>query len=157
MRADEPFGDFVMVPVPKALVPVVYEMLASHMHLSSPYFDDSSGLPGPKVLVDRSQGRWTQQMVDDLRAEVAGTAIEGVLAYIAEGAPRWVPFSDLCEQSGIPRERLRAELATLSKIVKRLFGRRTWPMSVRSGMVNDEMAYRMPHPVARWWLAAEVV
>jgi hypothetical protein len=148
--------EVVMVPVPARLLPDVYRLLSQLAH--SDASADASGAGktvagGEAVLVDQAQGKWTREMVDELWAEIAGSGLENVLNAIARESPQWLAFSDLAEITEIDRGGLRAELANLSKVAKRLFGRRTWPMSVRAGIVKiDEMGYRMPEQIAEWWL-----
>lgn len=148
--------EVVMVPVPARLLPDVYRLLSELAHSVAPAEASSAReivAGGEAVIVDQAQGRWTREMIDELWAEIAGSGLEAVLNAIARESPQWLAFSDLVETTEIDRGGLRAELANLSKVVKRLFGRRTWPMSVRAGMVKiNEMSYRMPERIAEWWL-----
>jgi hypothetical protein len=148
--------EVVMVPVPARLLPDVYRLLSQLAHSDAPTDASRGGevvAGGAAVLVDQAQGKWTREMLDELWAEIAGSGLEAVLNAIARESPQWLAFSDLAETSEIDRGGLRAELANLSKVVKRLFGRRTWPMSARHGMVTiNEMSYRMPDRIAEWWL-----
>ena len=48
---------------------------------------------------------------------------------------------------------LRAHVGSLTKTTNRLFGKRTWPMSVRYGDAGDAIYSMIPN-VAEWWIEA---
>ena len=52
-------------------------------------------------------------------------------------------------QLGISAIQLRNELAALSKLTKRLFGRATWPIQWKKE--QGTYYYRMDDTKARWW------
>lgn len=109
---------------------------------------------GDGVVVDHENGCWTQQMVERLRRELGSSLAARAVDVVAERAPNTVKYEELLAVLGAEQNQLRAELAGLSRASRRLFGRKIWPMSGRQGWGEGaRMGYRMPPPVAHWWLA----
>jgi hypothetical protein len=109
--------------------------------------------PEPAVVVDERQGVWTESMVNEFREEIRRryTQAAQVFKEAAEGSPEVLRFREFARESGLEGQQLRAELGAVSKVSRRLFGRVTWPMTVRD--TSEGMTYQMPLEVARWWLA----
>jgi hypothetical protein len=141
----------VMVPVPHRHLAAVYDLLGRLMKIAK----DSPN--AETVVVDDANGPWTEAMVETLKTELQSTTLATVLDVLAVMAPEAVSFEDLTATLPIQIAQLRAELATLTKIDRRLFdGRRTWPMSLVS-VGDGTSAYRMPQRLAEWWLDAGLI
>src|SRR5437016_3978495 len=68
-------------------------------------------------------------------------------------SPSKVSYSELLEHTETSSDKLRAELALLSKASRRLWSRKIWPMTAKQGWGGGtEMGYRMPKPLADRWL-----
>lgn len=99
-------------------------------------------------------GRWTREMIRLLSTGISSPSLRLALDTVAEASPRVVPYERMLEATGATSHGLRAELASLSKLSRRLFDQRMWPMTARQGMAGgSQMGYRMPKVVAGWWLA----
>jgi hypothetical protein len=147
--------DVVLVPVPKSKLGVVYEALARSMGESviagsSPVAVQASGAVAVQVP---GQGKWTEAMVDRLEIDFGYKATRMLFTMMAERAPRSVSFTEAVTEVGVERNKLRGELAALSKITKRLFGEKTWPCSWKTSETG-EIVYWMEPEVAKWWLRA---
>jgi hypothetical protein len=148
-------GDVVLVPVPRKYLGAVYAALGTVMAS-----DDvepapaSEAVPADEVLVDQRNGSWTEAMVRRLHANlVVYPAAKALLDLCALRAPDEVTLAQVAEECDIKATQVRAELGAMTKMVKRMFGRKTWPVSVRwSGGVAN---YSMKPKVAEWWATAE--
>jgi hypothetical protein len=104
------------------------------------------------VVVDHENGCWTELMVRRLKAEIRSAVVVGALDRIAASAPETVGYDELLSSLSVDQYQLRAELGALSKVSRRLFGRKIWPLSARQGWGGgDRMGYRMPVQIAAWW------
>jgi len=104
------------------------------------------------LAVVEGQGTWSPDMVTLLQDNLTSTTVRTAIDLLASRPGQVVPFDDLLGATGLRSEQLRAELAALSKLTSRLFGRKTWPMVARQGMAGGStMAYRMPATIAEWW------
>lgn len=170
-----------MVPVPAPHLQAVYALLAKLMApgdfgevRSCPRCNGQSDLVSPSggyqcsqcglafsdqpIEVDHENGCWTEQMVARLHESIqTSEVVVGALTSIASVAPNVITYDEVLSSTGADRLQLRAELAVLSKESRRLFGRKIWPMSARQGWGGgNQMGYRMPATIARWWLALVV-
>lgn len=129
-----------MVQVPKRLIEELVRYLEAQ--------------PEPAVVVDEKQGVWTQSMVDMFRTEIERryTQAAQVFKAAAQASPELLRFREFAQQSGLEGQQLGAELGAVSKTSRRLFGRVTWPMTVRD--TSDGMTYQMPLQIREWWLQA---
>jgi hypothetical protein len=152
----------VLVPVPVPLLPVVYGALSAAMPtahtsgVSTPVAAGAVGVDrpdGPAVLV-QDNGWWTPAMVGLLRAEMSRyRGAKAALDLAAKNAPSPVSIREVEKESGSNLIQVRAELAALTKVAKRLFGRKAWPMRARWGLGGEDcMYYAMDEEVAGWWL-----
>ena len=101
----------------------------------------------------RSTGRMGGGQSPDgaTRGRERGHARRSVLDAIAGASPMWVPFSVLAEEARVTQDVLRGQLAALTKLVRRLQDRKSWPFTVRYS--GDEASYSMPVEVSLWWEA----
>lgn len=111
------------------------------------------GAPGDEsVYVDRQQGTWTPSMLNQLRLEIYPypAAVE-LLQFAAENAGQEVTYRDFLLRSDLSDTQVRAELGAMSKVARRLFGKKTWPIRTRQAS-DGVMRYLMPEGIAEWWL-----
>ena len=141
-----------MVPVPKSQLGAVYEALARSMRDGAPP-SQKAGAGTEDTVEVKGQGSWTKAMVAILEADLEYPATRALFDMAAERAPRPVSFTEAAGKAGVEVKQLRAELGALSKITKRLFGTKTWPVSVKYGDAGDA-SYSMDQRLAKWWSEA---
>jgi hypothetical protein len=145
-----------MVPVPTHLLGVVYRALGEAMNPSLPSPEVRVVIPAesdsePSVRVDTAQGDWTRGMLNQLRARLTHAGARAVLDLAARKTPAEVTLIDVLNAVDIPINTTRAQLGAMTKIVKNLFGRSTWPVSIRYNETGTAY-YSMNETIARWWL-----
>jgi hypothetical protein len=148
-------GDVVLVPVPRKYLGAVYAALGAAMTSDDEEPVSASGsAPADEVLVDQRSGKWTEEMAHRLHANlVVYPAAKALLDLCAQRAPEEVTLEQVAEECDTRDTQIRAELGAMTKMVKRMFGRKTWPVSVRwSGGVAN---YSMKPKVAEWWASAD--
>jgi hypothetical protein len=146
MSSERDSDEIVMVPVPRSQLAAVYRALAAIPgQVTATGTDESVDVHG--------QGPWTSLMVHRLEAELETPAIRQLLTLVAARAPKSLTFEEAVESTGVETRLLRAQVGTLTKTTRRLFGNRTWPMSVRYGEAGEAF-YSMDPKVASWWLEA---
>ncbi len=139
--------EIFLVPVPRSQLSAVYKVLA--------------GLPTEPGALERAeetievqgQGPWTPSMVRRLEADLEIPAIRALITVLAQRAPMPLSFQEAVEATGEETRLLRAQVGSLTKTTKRLFGSPTWPMSVRYGEAGDAI-YSMVPRIAEWWSEA---
>ncbi len=93
-------------------------------------------------------------MVQRLEGELGqASAVRGLITLVASRSPKSLTFGEAVNELQVENNVLRAQVGSLTKATKRLFGRATWPMSVRYGDAG-EATYSMEPEVAHWWLKA---
>lgn len=138
--------EIVMVPVPRSRLGAVYSVLAS------PPMDTTPEASEETIEVN-GQGPWTAVMMRQLDADLDIPAIRALINLVAERAPKPLTFEEAVHATGVEAKLLRAQVGSLTKATKRLFGARTWPMSVRYGEAGEAI-YSMDPRVAGWWCSA---
>jgi hypothetical protein len=139
--------EIFMVPVPKSQLRAVYKVLAD------PAADSRALARAEETIEVPGQGPWTPSMVRRLEADLEIPAVRTLITLVAHGAPTPLTFQEAAETAGAEAKLLRAQLGSLTKTTNRLFGKRTWPMSVRYGEAGDAI-YSMVPRVAEWWTKA---
>ena len=140
----------VQVPVPVQHLPSVFKLLAELT--STP----SGGAPvgeDPSVLVDDAQGVWTKSMALRLHANLHLEGARLMIDLVAKAAPEEVAMQTGVKEWGKTYGHLRAQMGALSKLTKKLFGNKTWPMHIRYNE-QGQAFYSMPELVGEWWLNA---
>jgi hypothetical protein len=138
--------EIVMVPVPKSQLRAVYKVLAEPAEQASP-------ARAEETIEVHGQGPWTASMVGRLAADLEIPAVRALITLVAQRAPSPLTFEEAVGATGAEARLLRAQVGSLTKTAKRLFGVRTWPMSVRYGEAGDAI-YSMVPRVAEWWIEA---
>jgi hypothetical protein len=140
----------VLMPVPLQFAPQVAEYVsgliegrtdALHTRVPGDVSPDGVSVPG--------QGQWTAKMLGELADGMPYTGVATLFDRCAETPNSWVIKSDVEKHLGISPIQLRNELAALSKLTKRLFGRATWPIQWKKE--RSSYYYRMDDTLARWW------
>ena len=140
--------EIVLVPVPRSMLGAVYRVLGNPAKSEDL---ESASDSGVSVF---EQGRWTEPMVQRLEGELdQASPVRGLITLVASLSPKSLTFGEAVSELQVESNVLRAQVGSLTKATKRLFGRATWPMSVRYGDAG-EATYSMEPEVADWWLKA---
>jgi hypothetical protein len=126
-------GEFVYVPVPARDYAAVVQFLVD------------------RVLTRREPGpvSWDPVATRRLHDEVAGLPLADVLQTLADASPGYVPFDELAGRTGLPAPRLRAQLASLTKLAAR--EGHPSPLRTRPARGPSPTAYQLPPEVASAW------
>ena len=91
-------------------------------------------------------------MLEQFRREIYPypAAVE-LLQYAAENAGVEISYRDFTKQSPWDDVRVRTELGAMSKVARKLFGKKVWPVRTRQGS-DGVMRYFMPEGIAEWWM-----
>lgn len=140
-------------PSPQALPPAVQDLLQRFVQLArelEPYVQDRDD--DDSVYIDYRQGSWSAAMLAQFRREIYPypAAVE-LLQFAAENAGREVNYRDFIEQSTWSDVQVRSELGAISKVARKLFGNKVWPVRTRQGS-DGVMRYFMPAGIAEWWM-----
>lgn len=138
-------SETVLVPVPVEHLQVVYRLLADLMSRSPTSFIDD-----PNAVEVGGQGRWDPRMVERLRTSIHLPAAKSLIDVVADKAPEEISMQEVLEVVNIDSNRMRGALAGLTRLTTKLYGRRTWPFSVRYNPQGLAF-YRMDNTVAAWW------
>jgi hypothetical protein len=117
--------------------------------------DDDSRLvsrAAVRALSTRPRAYWTPGNVELLHTELTYPGARALLDAAAQQAPRPVLLRDVSQRTGYRTEQISAELGAMTRLCKRLFGRDTWPVTVRSS--PDGASYQMDQEIAQWWQQA---
>lgn len=117
-----------------------------------PYLD---GHAGESVYIDYRQGAWTEAMLEQFRREIYPypAAVE-LFEFAAAHAGSEVNYRDFIAQSSASDTQIRSELGAISKVARKLFGKKVWPVRTRQGS-DGVMRYLMPEGIAQWWTGEE--
>jgi hypothetical protein len=114
-----------------------------------PYVQDEAG---DTIYVDYRQGSWTAAMLWQFRREIYPyPAAVGLLEFAAENAGTEVSYRDFLQQSSWTDVQVRSELGAISKVARKLFGQKVWPVRTRQAS-DGVMRYFMPEGIAEWWM-----
>jgi hypothetical protein len=139
--------EIFMVPVPRSQLRAVYGVLAG------PPAEQGALARVEETIEVQGQGPWTASMAGRLEADLEIPAIRALITLLAQRAPMPLTFQEAVEATGEETKLLRAQVGSLTKTTKRLFGSPTWPMSVRYGEAG-EAVYSMVPRIAEWWIEA---
>lgn len=148
-------SDIVMVPVPRQHFESVITFLAGRLEpaASMPTVHAPDGEDSEAIEVE-GQGPWDMAMVMKLKRNLHLSAAYTLLDAAAAASPGEVSMRAVAREEDLEPNRLRAQMGALSKLSVKLFGRRTWPISVRYGDEPDVSGiayYRMERRLADWW------
>lgn len=138
-----------------ALPDAVQELLERFVQLArelEPYVVDHSG---DSIYIDYRQGSWTAAMLGQFRREIHPypAAVE-LLEFAATNAGSEVSYRDFLKQSSSTDVQIRTELGAISKVARKLFGKKVWPVRTRQGS-DGVMRYFMPEGIAEWWMRGD--
>ncbi len=136
-----------LAAVPPELV-VLLQRFVQLAREIEPYVADRSG---DTVYIDYRQGSWTEAMLGRFRREIRlYPAAVGLLQFAADNAGVEVNYREFLQQSSWTDTQVRSELGAISKVARKLFGRKVWPVATRQGS-DGVMRYFMPTGIAEWW------
>jgi hypothetical protein len=142
----DPENELALVPVPRKYLPDVYALLGERMAANV----ESSG----EVSYIEGQGPWQLTMIIRLRSNIRLQGIIAVLDACALSPNTDVPMLEVATSIGMPSKQLAAQMGSLSKVTKKLFGHITWPISVRY-QDGGQAIYSMNETIAAWWLSTK--
>ena len=144
MAVDQQFGQ-------QSLPPAVQDLLERFIQLArelEPYVQDNAE---DSVYIDYRQGAWTEGKLAEFKREIYPyPAAVRLLDYAAENAGTEVNYRDFLQRSALTDTQVRSELGAISKVSRKLFGKKVWPVRTRQGS-DGVMRYFMPEGVAEWW------
>ena len=154
MQAEDE-DEVVHVPVPKKYLGVVYRALAEVIPaaVAGGAVATASGKDGTDASEDDEPGTngYTEAKIRRLKKHVSNPAVLTAVDAIANAGSDGITFAGLMEATNRPYGGLRADLAGLTKLCKRLFGKNaSWPFDV---WYEDEATYYMNAEVAQLWRA----
>ncbi len=113
-----------------------------------PYLQDHSA---ESIYIDYRQGSWTASMLEQFRREIyIYPAAMELLQYAADNAGVEVNYREFLAHSSSTDTQVRSELGAISKVSRKLFGNKVWPVRTRQGK-DGVMRYYMPEGIAEWW------
>lgn len=140
-----------ITPVPIAVQELLQRLLQL-AHEAELFVDDRGG---ESIYIDYRQGSWTHSMVEQFRREIEPyPEALGLLSFAAENAGTEVNYRDFLERSARTDTQVRSELGAISKVARKLFGNKVWPVRTRQGS-DGVMRYFMPEGIAQWWMEVD--
>jgi hypothetical protein len=105
---------------------------------------------------DRADGfpeiPWDDESLEQFREQVTNATVLSAMHLCSSSPEEWISIRDIEAHSGRTRAETRADLAGLTMMVKRRFGRSNWPFDVQWAAGGDENAYyRMTSEISRIW------
>jgi hypothetical protein len=151
----KPRSEIVLVPVPEEHLAAVYETLTREMRRATEA--QQAGPPGPPgsgrppATSSPSNPPWRLEELRRLKEMLATRPIAKALLDITAANPGLpITFSDLCDQVGASRGKARGELASLTILLKKFFGRDYWPVEVER--VDGRWRYFMTVAMSALWV-----
>jgi hypothetical protein len=89
-----------------------------------------------------------------LASSVTNVAVRGMLDLCARQPGEWVSYTEVCEFTGRSRPQLLAGLSGLSRLMKKRFGKNSWPFEARRMADRNDWFSRMDEQQAAWWTTA---
>jgi hypothetical protein len=89
-----------------------------------------------------------------LASVLTNEGVRGALDLCASRPDECVGVSEICEYTGRSRAELNADLAGLTRLVKKTFGKNSWPFEWQRPSAKGEGCYRMNAEQAAWWTHA---
>ena len=137
---------------PAGLPDGIQELLRKFVQLAreiEPYVQNQ---PDDSIYIDYRQGAWTSAMIEQFRREIYPypAAVE-LLQFAAERAGMEVSYRDFLQRSTWSDTQVRSELGAISKVARKIFGKKIWPIRTRQGS-DGVMRYLMPQGIGEWWI-----
>lgn len=146
-------GELVYVPIPLEIydeVMTAVRTLVDGVGMNGHSLDPAAPSQNPE-----SGDAWTENSVRRLASLVGGSA-RALLDLTSSRPNTWVSASDLAENTGRTHAQVRADLAGLTKLLKKQFADHAWPVTVASLRVDGRVRwhYCMSPQIAAWWREA---
>lgn len=136
----------------QSLPPAVQDLLQRFLQLARELEPYVQARGENSVYIDYRQGEWTEAMLAQFRREIYPyPAAVQLLEYAAENAGQEVNYRDFLQRSEWTDTQVRSELGAISKVARKLFGNKVWPVRTRQGS-DGVMRYFMPEGIAEWWM-----
>lgn len=106
-----------------------------------------SGQEYPAVPLSASEFR-------TLASVLTNEGMRGALDLCASRPGDWVTYPEISEYTGRSRAQLRADLGALTRLVKKTFGKNSWPFEAPWLPDRNDYGFRMDAERAAWWTDA---
>ena len=148
--------EFLNVPVPRRLYPLVIQTLANALGGESSFPAEASppvhaSNPGPAIpaLKPPPTARpWTVEELQVLRRSQNPT-VEALLDLTCAAPGKRVTFQEVYERAGRSYGQARADLAGFTRLIVKTLGREAWPVNVVQG--PEGLTYHADPAVAELW------
>lgn len=140
-------------PTASTLPPSIQQVLEKIVELAREIEPYIQGQGTDSIYIDYRQGSWTRSMLEQFQREIypyAGAV--ALLQFAAENAGVEVNYRAFLQNSSLTDRQVRSELGAMSKVARRLFGKKVWPVRTRQGS-DGVTHYFMPEGIAEWWLS----
>lgn len=157
--------ELVNVAIPRPLLPDVTAML--HRFYSGTEANDSAAAPASgqdeEVRVPNN-GTWNRKEIAMLHDSFRNEAGRKVITLIAQQSldDEVATYGELMDHSGLDEYKLRSQFSWFSKkskATKNMKDGKAWPLILHDAGSDAEKGerytYRMPRPIAVWWLEEE--
>lgn len=144
--ASDSQDELVNIPVPRRHYALVVETLARALateHGREP------PAPAPAASVDARRA-WSDEEVVRLRESGPNKTIKALMDLTCRRPGTPVSFPEVYEHAGRTYHQARADLAGLSKLLTRRFGRENWPVRVAQ-RADGILTYEAEPAVAKAW------
>jgi hypothetical protein len=89
-----------------------------------------------------------------LASVLTNEGMRGALDLCASRPGEWVTYPEISEYTGRSRAELRADLGALTRLVKKTFGKNSWPFEAPWLPDRTDYGFRMDAEQAAWWTDA---
>ncbi len=147
--------NMVHVPIPSRLYPHVIRFLADALSVDT--INQVTPAPeqaqaGDGELPERD---WTRDDVRVLKQKVHNPTIRAIFDLSSERGGELFSIRELEQFTGRKFGQVRADLAGLTRMCRREFGRKNWPIiPMWAADGQPQMSYRVSGDVLRWWREA---
>lgn len=142
--------DLVNVPVPRRYVMDVYQFLAEREQAAASS-SANKAINNNASSDNRTQWWATDGRIPRLKKVIENETVLALLDLTADHATTWVSFEQVYRTVGRPFNQARADLGSLTVLIKRLFPNNTggwWPVEIKEG---SPIEYQMSEEIARQW------
>ena len=89
-----------------------------------------------------------------LASVLTNVGVRGALELCARRAGEWVTRTEICKCTGRSRAELNADLGALTRLVKKTFGKNSWPFESQLLSDRNDWGFRLDTERAAWWTDA---
>lgn len=134
--------ELVSVPVPRRFYPLIIQTLSNALAAES-----RGPAPGAPSRTERA---WTAEEIRDLRRAVHNKTVEALMELTCALPGKRVTFQEVYECAGRTYGQARADLAGFTRLLRKSFGRETWPVNVVQGPDKGLTYDAVPYIADAW-------